>query len=410
MHSLSTVSICAFRSDIVEFCKRACDSLVEKIFVSLTDKNLKSSLEFNSLSKEKSSPAIIVIDSLFLQNASSSCFKKLEKNSSLVICFLSSDEKSNIRSYAEEKFRFVLPFPAKENMFVDCCKIIISEYEMEQKSSICLEDEKEKCSQAKDFSQKKSFLPEEKSLPDSLFGFFAGNSRAIKDIRTKILNYSKNDFPLLLLGETGSGKSSAAKIIHQLSARKERDFVSVNASSVVDSLAVSSFFGVNSGAYTDAIKQKGAIKNADKGTLFIDEIGTASVNLQAMLLSVLENGLVQAVGSDICQKVDVRFLFATNANLSQLMKQGLFRQDLFFRISDNLIVFPPLRERREDIPMIASSIAKEMNCTLSYKALQFLCDYDWPGNIRELKQCIRRATSFNEKIISEDMIDFGYFS
>lgn len=389
-----SVSVCVCRNDIAVFCKKFCDS------------HFSENSDFSCVCRLNINSDIIIVDSEFLQSAGAETFKLLEKNAKKVICFLSSDSETEIRNFAEEKFRFILQFPVKENLFLSCCDSIKAEFEKNLKKSYC----NSFGNLSKNPNENKKLCHNEKT-PDSIFGFFAGNSAAIKEARKKIFEFSKNNFPLLFLGETGTGKSTAAKMIHQLSSRKANPFVAINASSVVESLAVSAFFGVNDGAYTDAVNQNGVIKNADKGTLFIDEIGTASMNIQAMLLSVLETGLVQSVGSDEFQKVDVRFVFATNANLADMMKKGEFRQDLYFRISDNLIMLPPLRERKEDIPLIAQSIAREFKTEPSDDAFPLLCEYDWPGNIRELRQCIRRASDSNpEKIIKPEMLDFGLFA
>lgn len=384
--SIATLSVLSFRNDIVDFCKNACISLFSTNVIPILD----DLSELNA--------TIVVIDSAFLQIALPLYQTSLEYNSKRVICFLPLDSSEEIRRYAEEKYRFILPFPVNQDLFLDCCRHIKDE-------NICRFNP----SGFKQLSRER-FL----GLPDSVFGFFSGNSDSIREVRTRIFNYAQSTSPVLLLGETGTGKSSAAKLIHQLSPRCNFPFKPINASWVVDTLAVSSFFGVDNGAYTDAVYQKGVIKSADGGSLFVDEVGSSSMNFQAMLLSVIENGIVQSLGSDKSETVDVRFIFATNANLYEMMEYGSFRPDLYHRISANVIYFPPIRERREDIPVIAENIADEFNVKLSGNAVECLCEYRWPGNIRELRQCIKRAAeqfSFlneNEIIIDADALEFGY--
>ena len=178
-------------------------------------------------------------------------------------------------------------------------------------------------------------------------------------------------------------------------------------STIVDSLAGSTFFGTVTGAYTDATSKKGFFKMADKSTLFLDEIGLASPLVQAMLLNVLNSGEIQKVGSDNIEKVDVRLITATNENLELLVEKGSFRSDLFYRINDNIIKMPALRDRKEDLPEIVTAHLSGTARTLSENAMDKIMQYNWPGNIRQLHKCLDRAFNFyNKEIITADELDF----
>ena len=185
--------------------------------------------------------------------------------------------------------------------------------------------------------------------------------------------------------------------------------VSYSLSTVVESLAESTFFGHVKGSYTNAsIETIGLFEAANGSTVFFDELGLASLAVQAMLLTVLETGNFKKVGSQKEQHVDVRVIFATNADLTQMLREGTFRTDLYWRICDNIIKLPSLRERKEDIcDMVESYISKE-DYTIKDEAIEKLENYSWPGNIRQLHKCLRRAMSHaKDHVIRADQIDFG---
>lgn len=233
-----------------------------------------------------------------------------------------------------------------------------------------------------------------------------GVSAVANDIKQKMVECAKTDYPVLLLGETGSGKTTSAQIIHKISKRKNEPFMHINISTIGDTLADSVLFGAEQGAYTDAQKKEGLFKQASGGTLFIDEIGTASLSMQAKFLTIMDTGQFYSVGSAVPQKVDVRLLFATNENLKQKVAEGTFRKDLYYRMMGNFIYFASLRERKEDIPVIAARIAKENGKTLSENSIRKISEYDWPGNIRQLIFTIARACSKDKQIIEPDDIEF----
>ena len=227
-------------------------------------------------------------------------------------------------------------------------------------------------------------------------GVSPGFARILQGIRRMQAFGSTN---VLITGESGTGKELIARAIHYGSSLAKRPFVPVNCSAVPGELAESSFFGHVRGAFTGATTDHhGFFEQADKGTLFLDEIGDMPLPLQAKLLRVLEDGLITPVGSTHGKKVEVRILAGTNAELQSDIEAGKFRQDLYYRLARFTIEVPPLRERKEDIPLLAEHFlerfAADMGMskpTLSAAALQVLQSYDYPGNIRELRNFIERA-------------------
>jgi PAS domain S-box-containing protein len=204
---------------------------------------------------------------------------------------------------------------------------------------------------------------------------------------------------ILIEGESGTGKELMANAIHNLSGRGKRPIVKVNCGAIPDNLLESELFGYKAGAFTDAKRDKsGRFSQADGGTLFLDEIGDVSPALQVRLLRVLQDGSFQPLGATGTVKVDVRILCATNKDLKGLVAEGQFREDLFYRIRVFALSLPPLRERREDIPLLAQNFIDRLNrlrgkdiSGLSREALADLMNYDWPGNIRELQNAIEHA-------------------
>lgn len=235
-----------------------------------------------------------------------------------------------------------------------------------------------------------------------------GKSDSMKEVKNKILYYSKTEDPILLLGESGTGKTTSARIIHELSSRNKYAFVPVNCATLAGNFEDSALFGTEDGAYTDAKTKMGHIKKAAGGTLFLDEIGIASVELQAKLYMFCDSKSIYSVGSDVLEKVDTRLIFATNYNLKNKILDGTFRKELYFRISANVITIPPLRERREDISFIAQALAEKEEKYISNSAMRKLEEYSWPGNVRQLENCIKRAIAVNMgDVIKENNIFFG---
>jgi two-component system response regulator HydG len=206
--------------------------------------------------------------------------------------------------------------------------------------------------------------------------------------------------PLLLVGETGTGKGVVARAIHAHGSRAQRPFVAVNCTALPENLLESELFGHVKGAFTGATSNRiGLLKEADGGTLFLDEIGEMPLSLQAKLLHVLESGTVRAVGEDKERSVDTRILAATHRDLRQRVAERAFREDLLYRLDVITIALPPLRQRRDDIPLLAAHFLqrakqkypKSVVEGLAPAALQRLVEHSWPGNVRELEHVIERA-------------------
>ena len=232
-----------------------------------------------------------------------------------------------------------------------------------------------------------------------------GQSAPIREILEMIKKIGPTEANVLILGENGTGKDLFAREIHRLSKRSENVFVPVDLGSISESLFESELFGHVKGAFTDAKNDRqGWFEMAEKGTLFLDEIANIPAQLQQKLLSVLQNRKLKPLGSKSMVNIDIRLISATNANIHDRIKKGFFREDLFYRINTVEILIPPLRERLEDIPLIASHYLQYYSGKyhknvreITSSAYKKLMDYQWPGNIRELIHIIERAV-----ILSED--------
>ncbi len=221
----------------------------------------------------------------------------------------------------------------------------------------------------------------------------------MQQVFTIIRQVARTNATVLIQGESGTGKELAARAIHNLSLRKEKPFIAVNCGALPENLLESELFGYKKGAFTDAINDKpGRFDAAKGGTLFLDEIGDIPRPLQVKLLRVLQERTYEPLGSIITKKTDARIIAATNKNLEKEVKAGNFREDLFYRINIVPIRIPPLRERKEDIPLIIDNFIHHFNTIyksnvrgISQKALGLLVQYNWPGNIRELENAIEYA-------------------
>jgi len=239
------------------------------------------------------------------------------------------------------------------------------------------------------------------------FSRIIGEGASIKKIISEVKKFADAKTNVLLLGETGTGKELIARAIHFNSKRADRPFVPINCSAIPENLLESELFGHVKGAFTGAISfKKGMLEEANEGTVFLDEIGNLSLGLQSKLLRVLEDYQVRPVGGTQSVKIDLRFICATNRNLEAAVKEGLFREDLFYRINVITITLPPLRERREDIEPLVKYFFQKYSGDLGKpvklvdaETLQLLIDYRWPGNIRELQNIIERAI-----LIADDSI------
>jgi two-component system response regulator HydG len=230
------------------------------------------------------------------------------------------------------------------------------------------------------------------------FPEMVGHSAAMRQVFDLIAQVADSESTVLIRGESGTGKELAANAIHHRSPRADRPFVKVNCSALTETLLESELFGHEEGAFTGATRQKpGRFELADGGSIFLDEISELSAATQAKLLRVLQNFEFERVGGTETLRVDVRVIAATNTDLEARVEEGEFRQDLYYRLNVVPLVMPPLRERREDIPLLVHHFIRrfaERNRRevdeISHEALQTLMQHDWPGNVRELENCIER--------------------
>lgn len=240
----------------------------------------------------------------------------------------------------------------------------------------------------------------------------AGSSPSVKKLRLQIEQAARLKDCVLFTGESGTGKSLAAKILHEMSpaGKKGKKLITENISAISENLVESELFGVKTGAFTGAnCEREGLIGRADGSSIFFDEIGDFPLHLQSKLLLAVQDGLIRKIGSDESRKVDVRFIFATNQDLRNKIKNGGFRKDLFFRISAVEIEIPPLRKRKEDISELSAEYFKKrgLDFSISRTALLKLQDYDWPGNIRELENCLAKAVrNCKKNVIGPELIHF----
>ena len=235
--------------------------------------------------------------------------------------------------------------------------------------------------------------------PADHFQGIVGSSAPMHRVFEMIENAAGSSAPVIIYGESGTGKELVSRAIHALGLRKEKPFIKVNCAALTESLLESELFGHVRGAYTGAYKDRiGRFEKADKGDIFLDEIGDLPISTQTKLLRVLEEKVIERVGSSSSISTDVRIISATNQDLMQLVDRGAYRKDFYFRINVIPIFLPPLRERVEDIPLLADSFLKEMMLKankqirgISQEAIDLLMRHSWPGNVRELKGAFEYA-------------------
>jgi len=240
-----------------------------------------------------------------------------------------------------------------------------------------------------------------------------GRSEAMLQVYKTAARVAAADATVLIQGESGTGKELVARAIHTASPRAQRPFVAVDCGAIAEGVLESELFGHARGAFTGAqAMRRGLFEEANQGTLFLDEIGGVGQNLQARLLRALQEGTIRRVGTNETIAVDVRVVAASNRNLEQAVKEGRFREDLFYRLNVVTIRIPPLRDRREDIPLLAEHFAAkhgrpEEGAAISPAARDLLVAYDWPGNVRELENVIARALALNPSgvVTPEDLPD-----
>ena len=237
------------------------------------------------------------------------------------------------------------------------------------------------------------------SISEHCFAGIVGNSAALQRVLDQVAIVAPTDSTVLLHGETGTGKELVARAIHNLSSRRERTFVRMNCAAIPSGLLESELFGHEKGAFTGALMQKkGRFELADKGSLFLDEIGDISLELQPKLLRAVQEQEFERLGSANTIHVNVRIIAATHRDLGTMIRNGQFREDLFYRLNVFPIEIPPLRERREDIPLLVdffvSTLSRRMRKEINFipkQAMEFLTNNDWRGNVRELANFVERA-------------------
>lgn len=250
------------------------------------------------------------------------------------------------------------------------------------------------------------FVVHENNKPKKEFPLSSQNPAWDEQLKS-LSSVARSKHPVLLLGPSGAGKDIIAQNIHQTSALAEAPFLSVNCSALTETLIESELFGHIKGSFTGAIAdRKGAFEAARGGTLFLDEIGDLPYGLQAKLLRALENNEIRPVGSDKSIKTNVRIIAATHQNLYNRIRENSFRADLFYRLNVITIEAPALKDRIEDFDMLLYTFARQMRVRFSFNSIQSLKKHDWPGNIRELKNVVARASAlFPKEYIEEKHID-----
>lgn len=365
---------------MIFFCKKTVDSNYE----------LLPEGELSNMVTALSS--VIIIDSYDLFRTQDQISRIDRSTIKKSICILSSQVTNQQQQLIETTFEHIISLPTTKEIFNQNIASIIQNQSAQTQLLKC------------------DRYGGGEEIPKSIKGYFAGNSQIMKNLRKEILLASESDFPVLLIGESGVGKTLAAKLIHKLSERAAFDFVPINMSNLSDTLCESTLFGTVAGAYTDAKTQNGLLHKADGGTFFMDEIGTTMPTVQSKLLTAIEDKKISPLGATTSRKIDFRIISSTNEDIKKLVAEKIFRFDFFCRISDIVIEIPPLRNHKEDIPNLCRDFIKNEKTVITKEAIQKLQTHEWPGNIRELQKCIRRAELVcKENVITPENIDFGLF-
>ena len=253
-----------------------------------------------------------------------------------------------------------------------------------------------------EWEEERKILQEELKKTYSIHGII-GVSESVRNLIDVVKKVAATDSTVLITGESGTGKSLIAKAIHFLSNRRDKPFVTINCAAIPETLLEAELFGYERGAFTGAhTSKKGKFELADGGTVFLDEIGDMPLYLQAKILRVIQDKEVEHLGGEKVIKVDVRIIAATNRDLEALVREGKFREDLYYRLNVIPIHVPPLRERKEDIPILVDHFLERFNekygknVRIAPEAMEPLVEYDWPGNIRELENTIERIVVMHE--------------
>ena len=349
-------------------------------------------------------PDVIMLDMNFHRDAISGeeGYEWLEKilahNPKSVVLFITAyvDTEKAVRAIKAGAIDFI-PKPWDRNKLLDTVK---SAVELSRERNLDSSDLQEKESEQNLCSSSKSIVSSE-----DVFARMIGECPAMKNLKVQMMRVAATDANVLITGENGTGKDVVAHALHQLSDRARKPFVNIDLGCIPENLFESELFGYEKGAFTDARNAKeGRIETADGGTLFLDEIGNLNLPMQQKLLTVIEKRETQRIGSNKVSQVDVRILAATNAHLREKVSEGAFRQDLFYRLNTIELHLPPLRERGEDIVLLAEYFLKIYSgkysvgdVRLGASAKQKLLKYNWPGNVRELQHCIERAIVLGDK-------------
>jgi two-component system, NtrC family, response regulator HydG len=240
----------------------------------------------------------------------------------------------------------------------------------------------------------------QRETPEQDPSTLVGASAAMRKMRASLDRLGDQDVPILIQGESGTGKELVARALHERGARRRKRFVALNCGAIPESLIDSELFGHIKGAFTGATTDRaGVFVEADGGTLFLDEIGDMPLAVQARLLRVLQESEVRPLGGSGTRKVDVRVIAASHVDLAQAVEQGRFRQDLYYRLNVVVLRVPPLRERLDDLPLLAAHFIRKHGGkkppTLSPDALEAMMDYSWPGNVRELENSVLHAIALH---------------
>jgi transcriptional regulator with AAA-type ATPase domain len=245
-----------------------------------------------------------------------------------------------------------------------------------------------------------NFFENEYNIREKL-DFIIGNSEKVKEMKREIAQVSKVDFSLLITGESGSGKELVAQAVHRLSPRANQPFISVNAAALPETLLEAELFGFKKGAFSGALENRiGLLEAADRGTFFLDEVADLPLNLQAKMLRVLQEKEIRRLGENRTVPIDIRLISASNRNLEEMIANGRFREDLYYRLQDLTIQIPPLRERREDIPLLTAHFLKKFGkqppAAQNARRIAALFQYEsFPGNVRELESKIKKLITFD---------------
>lgn len=361
-------------------------------------------------------PDVIMLDMNFHRDAISGeeGYEWLEKilahNPKSVVLFITAyvDTEKAVRAIKAGAIDFI-PKPWDRNKLLDTVK---SAVELSRERYLDSSDSQEKESELKlNMNQ----CSDSKSVVSSqdVFAGMIGECPAMRELKAQMMRVAATDANVLITGENGTGKDVVAHALHQLSGRARKPFVNIDLGCIPENLFESELFGYEKGAFTDARNAKeGRIETADGGTLFLDEIGNLNLPMQQKLLTVIEKRETQRIGSNKVSRVDVRILAATNVPLREKVGEGTFRQDLFYRLNTIELHLPPLRERGEDIVLLAEYFLKIYSgkysvgdVRLDASAKQKLLKHTWPGNVRELQHCIERAIVLSDKteLAAEDI-------